>query len=526
MSTENSFIDLLKKVKTKLFKHFILQTVGFAFFCCLTVILFFTLLQRFLTISTPLVWLVSLSLVTIGITFFIRWKNNPTLKDAAAHFDNVVGEDRVKTALNYQEDEHWIAVSQRRETVQKMKKNFTEVMQLKKIKVHKGKLALSFIFVSIVALSHLFPSESMLIAQNMNVQKELNKKTLEELEEKVEEEELEEIKEELLEKENMKLDDHQSSEEFLKDLMSMEKELALESGNIEEIVDEYEEKMTKSDSDMFSEALEFVSQQDVEGLESWLDSLEANALNELVKEWNELESEQLSEQELAELLEAFQEEMNELLANMDQLAKMKSMQQMLQQLASNHQLSMLAAGISSQQALTYDSQNSNSSSASTSNGSNQGQSSGSNSTSGSQDNKSNNADSNSEQSDGNQSSNDGEGSGNSSNSGSGNGTGSGSGNGSGSGSGSGNGAGLGLGSRELAIPERLEGQTNIEEDYAELGEGESTIQQSESPALKGNIRPYEEVLGQYENLLRQNIDRKQLPSHLEGIIEGYFSELK
>ena len=97
----------------------------------------------------------------------------------------------------------------------------------------------------------------------------------------------------------------------------------------------------------------------------------------------------------------------------------------------------------------------------------------------------------------------------------------------GSGNGIGSGAGLGQGSRELlTIPEKTVGKENKEIDGGQLGEG-TAVEQSEGsgPVLKGTIRPYEEVFGEYEKSYRESSDRYQLPGNLEKIVQSYFTTI-
>lgn len=112
-------------------------------------------------------------------------------------------------------------------------------------------------------------------------------------------------------------------------------------------------------------------------------------------------------------------------------------------------------------------------------------------------------------------------------SGAGSGSGSGSGTGSGSGSGLGGGAGLGQGSRDLlTIPSGMEGETNIENDNGSLGKGTQGQQfEGNGPVIKGSIRRYSEVFGNYESSYRQSTDRYKLPADLEEIVKNYFTSI-
>lgn len=91
----------------------------------------------------------------------------------------------------------------------------------------------------------------------------------------------------------------------------------------------------------------------------------------------------------------------------------------------------------------------------------------------------------------------------------------------------GSGASLGQGSRELlTIPNRLQGDTNVETDAGNIGEGQAG-QQSEGtgPVLKGNIKPYSEVFESYEQAYRQSTERLELPADLGDIVKNYFSNI-
>lgn len=104
-------------------------------------------------------------------------------------------------------------------------------------------------------------------------------------------------------------------------------------------------------------------------------------------------------------------------------------------------------------------------------------------------------------------------------------------NGQGQGNGSlgGTGAGIGMGGRTLlSIPmERLgeKGEPTI--DSGPLGEGNPAEEQKGPvPVAKGEVRPYEEVIGQYEERFMQSTKRLQLPKDLQNVVESYFSSIQ
>ena len=115
--------------------------------------------------------------------------------------------------------------------------------------------------------------------------------------------------------------------------------------------------------------------------------------------------------------------------------------------------------------------------------------------------------------------------------GSGQGSGSGSGQGSGTGQGTGGQGGLrggsGSGGRDLiAVPQRV-GEANEQTvDSGILNEGESIKEKGPVPATKGEIRPYVDVIGTYEESYRQSTERLQLPNDLQQMVQQYFTEIE
>ena len=91
------------------------------------------------------------------------------------------------------------------------------------------------------------------------------------------------------------------------------------------------------------------------------------------------------------------------------------------------------------------------------------------------------------------------------------------------------GAGLGAGGRTLlSVPsERLGGSSGPTVDGGPLGEGDPADEQKGSvPATKGTVRPYEEVIGVYEERYLQSAKRLQLPKDLQNVVESYFSSIQ
>ncbi|WP_332645589.1 hypothetical protein [Lysinibacillus sp. 54212] len=126
----------------------------------------------------------------------------------------------------------------------------------------------------------------------------------------------------------------------------------------------------------------------------------------------------------------------------------------------------------------------------------------------------------------------GSGSGNGQGSGLGNGAGQGQGQGSGTGKGQaggqgGSGAGTGAGNRNLlAIPSRLGGSSSTTVDGGKLGEGKPIEEKGPVPTTKGEIRPYQEVVGSYRDSYMRSTDRLQLPTDLQQMVQSYFTSIE
>lgn len=109
------------------------------------------------------------------------------------------------------------------------------------------------------------------------------------------------------------------------------------------------------------------------------------------------------------------------------------------------------------------------------------------------------------------------------------GQGSGQGNGSGQGSGGKGGlfGGSGSGGRDLiAVPQRI-GEANEQTvDSGVQNEGEGIKEKGTVSATKGEVRPYADVLGTYEESYRQSTERLQLPNDLQQMVQQYFTEIE
>ncbi|MEH7106932.1 hypothetical protein V7083_04040, partial [Bacillus sp. JJ1764] len=69
-------------------------------------------------------------------------------------------------------------------------------------------------------------------------------------------------------------------------------------------------------------------------------------------------------------------------------------------------------------------------------------------------------------------------------------------------------------------------KTNLETDSGNLGQGSPSQQFSgNGPVLRGQIRSYQEVYGQYMDTYWNSTDRVTLPSDLEEIVKSYFTTI-
>lgn len=250
------------------------------------------------------------------------------------------------------------------------------------------------------------------------------------------------------------------------------------------------------------------------------------ALKELVKKQKELmkQEQQLAEQQqTSELAQGDLQQLNELAAlNKELAATAGEAQSELSKLGKPVDLN-LQKTIANMNSSSTSNQSSTQQGTTTSNNSAQNNGNGQNSGTG-------------QGSSGSQSSNNGQGQGQQSNgSGSGQGqgqqgSGSGTGSGSGSGSGGGNGGlqgGKGSGGRDLlAVPNRIGGSSDTTIDSGNIGEGDTIEEKGFVPAIKGDIRPYEEVVGTYKDSYMQSTERLQLPSDLQQMVQNYFTSIE
>lgn len=100
--------------------------------------------------------------------------------------------------------------------------------------------------------------------------------------------------------------------------------------------------------------------------------------------------------------------------------------------------------------------------------------------------------------------------------------------GQGSGGGLGSSAGFGSGGRNLlSVPNRMGGSSEPTIDAGPLGEGEYAAEEKGPvPVTKGTIKPYEEVIGEYEESYMESSERLNLPKDLQEVVESYFTSIQ
>ncbi|WP_078593051.1 hypothetical protein [Evansella clarkii] len=522
MKGRNQFLMLIREVKRKLVKQHFFSAVQYVFFFTAAVIFLVSLAARWFIMMNFIWWVLVPAVLTAAAVLYYWVKNRPGDKKAVHLYDQAVRENRVATAYDFLEDTNGLALLQRQEAVTKMKKKKQEVLDSRKLRFHWKECGAALLLVCGTTASVLFPGGQMLVAGDLQANKQMLKKVGENLEklEEQEDDQLEKIVNDLKEQ----LEEMETAEAALEELLLAEallEEMKLELEMSEEQLQHHTEELEKSGFNELAEALKTLH-------ESALNEAAAdirNEIGELTQEerqaladlFEQLSGEsagspaELTDEELFEMLEKLEEQLLEQLFAGRTLSDLESLQEQLQQAATSLNASMANAGLSENRPLTFASASSGSPSAGVNPSAGQGSSNGESGTEGS--------------GSGGNNGSAGEGSGSGNGQGQGQSGGSGSG-GIGSGAG-GRGAGSGQGPRELVtVPERISGQENVEGDQGETGSGSGERYESETaPVLKGTVRPYREVIGEYEANYRESVDRMQLPGYLEGVVRDYFSEL-
>ncbi|TLS38239.1 ATP-binding protein [Pseudalkalibacillus caeni] len=524
MNDKNLLVSMLKVMHRKLlFRHFSKWTL-YALLAgsCLGFLIAVT--GRLFVIpflEEKLLWASFFVFVIVLVYSFYK---RPGQMGAAIEFDAYTGEERVSTSLSCLEQENVMSELQRRDTVRHMKAVLPKIEQIKPFLFHPRSSMATGLLVILVYASFLFPNGVMEMAEKKEIEKETvaeAKKEVKKLAEKREQQKQANGEAKKLKKE---MAGAETAEESLQKLLQTEEKLnklTKEAETAERSLASLSEKAASPKLNQLSEALKQLDEKKVsealKELKQKTDSLseaDKNALQEMQKEWSGKDSKSaLTEEELQKLIENLEQSLEKRIAQAKAANQLAALQQNVQSIAGSLNNTMLSSNLpGGVQSLSFNN--------------------------GAVANSGNNAGDNQAAQNSQQNSNGGKGNGNNSGSGKGSGTGTGNGNGSGVGQGSGsgtgngsgsggNGAGLGQGSREfLTVPERLNGDSNVETDKGELGEGAGEQQYGAgSPVLRGNLTPYREVYGSYEKAYRESVQRMQLPGYLEDVVKGYFSEL-
>ncbi|MBU9720628.1 MULTISPECIES: coiled-coil domain-containing protein [Bacillaceae] len=516
MEGKNHFIDLINELKRKLIKSYTLNMFQYVIFFSILGLFLVAIVARFVIITSFSFWLMFIQFIVLCSLVFYWYKKLPSTEKAVKIYDSIVKDNRVLTAFSFMKEDNKLSTLQRVDTVDRMKRSRIKVLTLQKVQLNWKTLSLSFLLLAGTIISFTFPSQKMLAATDIKTNKNLVNELVdrlndvEELENENVQSLLDQLNEEIKETNNAKtaLEVLQETEASLE---KMKLELTEKEAALQEMIDQLH------DSGMHDFADALLDLEDGESLGeamknmmSLLESQSSDEKEAILQTLEQLINEdingELTEEQLALLIEKL-EELIQANSTMEDLLKL---QQEIQETTVSLNRNMANAGLENNPNLSFAPQSNHSE--------NQGEKG--NNTDNSND--SNNQQSNSENG-GPSNGKSGEGEGNGIGE-----TGSQSpgsvGNGSGSG---GEGAGSGQGTRDLVtIPDRIKSDSNMEIDDGDIGAGEGLTQESElAPILKGSMRPYQEVIGEYEKSYRESTNRLQLPNHLEEMVRDYFSEL-
>ncbi|CAH2713285.1 hypothetical protein BACCIP111895_00420 [Neobacillus rhizosphaerae] len=514
MEEKRQFYQLLKPVRRQLlikrsfvqFHYWLLAASVF------TVLLLLAARLFVIPFYHEMVWYGCFLLLILFI--FLIWRSRPGWREAAQLFNTYIPEDRVITALFFIDDDGVLKKLQLAEAITLMKKEQQHVLARKKGYFLPKWLFIAAVFAFLSILLNYFPNHNLQLAAKKETEIAVMKKVEKKLEEKAKKEQNPEVKK-MLEKAKEIMTKNPTTEDALLDLAKQKKELelkALKEQEKQENLKAWQQELKNADLNKLAAALEAKDnkkiKKELEQLTQKYDSLTESQKKALSKLSGS--DKKLSEKELAVLAKKISDALN----SDNAMKELADAQAALGEASDNLQNEMLASGLQSNQlALNPPTQSAggkttspnskNENPTSTPKGSDQGKQSSKN---GAQGNAAGN----------------GNGAGNGA--GIGNGNGSGSGTGTGSGNGNGRGAGLGAGSRQLlTIPEKLAGKNNLESDSGTIGKGSPTEQfVGNGPILKGQLRSYQEVYGNYAAAYRNSTDRVKLPSDLEAIVKNYF----
>nr|WP_295972028.1 hypothetical protein [uncultured Bacillus sp.] len=509
MKENSPYLSLLKPVRRQLRMGVFIQEAQLflALYGAWLICLF--LLSHLFVIPFIFRYCILGAVVLLGYLLLRVWKKWPGYQAAAVLYNDFVEDDRVITAYSFFSKGGIVETLQMQDAVKHMKNKQQKILHRKKNLLKKRLLYISATLFSGAFLLFIMPNENSDLVKKKEEDIQLVSKTEKELKEKIKKEPNEAVKKKLKEAKE-KVAQSESAEQALEELAKQAKKLELKElkeKEKQELLQNWQDTLKKSDLNQLAAKL---NQMDLAKIEK--------ELVKLNKQWEKLsekqkialqsytqQEKQLSDKELEEMVQKIEEA----LQSKDTLEQLADAKGVLQSSGQALQSQLTANGAPpSKQAFSPGNSSQNSGSGTSNSENKQGNKSG-----------------NSASTQGNASG----GAGNSAGSGTGNSSGaggSGTGNNSGAG-GSGSGASLGQGAREfLSIPEEVEGKEHRELDEGQLGAGQALSQtEGSGPVIKGTIRPYEEVYGEYEQSYRESAERYQLPANLENIVQNYFTNI-
>ncbi|MFJ8238011.1 hypothetical protein ACIQ34_20195 [Ureibacillus sp. NPDC094379] len=481
MDRQKTLKQLVRRAKRSLAIEKMLPTIQHGILCALVFSAAILLISRLFIFPYYSNVSLCIGVATLIITAIIIWLKRVKEKEALARLDAFYPHNELVTALSLKEEQHPL-VKVLLTKAEKESATSYERFKKREKKLWKANSLIGILVMAIVlGVLTIFPSatqqEAAVIEKEDKIINEL-KKEIAKLEEKTQSEQ---IKKQLQDLANS-LNKAETSEEALREVVKKQKELQLQEQQLKE-----KDQLSKIGG--------------------------SNASKGLTAE------EQKQLQELARLQSELANNTNSTQSALGKLGKPISFD--LQ--------NAIAQGSESQ----VDDTSSESNNGSPGNSENQNQKGNQSNSQTSGQNQQGQGNNNG-QNQGNSSSNSGQGQGNNGSSGQGQSNGGGAGQGAGNGSGGqgpgsgGSGAGLGQGSRDLlSIPERIGGSSETTADGGPLGEGDEVGEQKGSvPVTRGNVRPYEEVLGNYKDSYIESSDRMKLPKDLQDIVQSYFSSIE
>ncbi|MGE6753297.1 hypothetical protein ACQKFO_07590 [Rossellomorea sp. NPDC071047] len=427
--------------------------------------------------------------IFIGVAILF-YRRRATLKDSALTYDRFVEDNRVTAAYSSLHSGHALSSLVVQDALKKMKRAQPEVLKYRKKRIKPSFLLSSGILMLLSFLIFTQWNTSFQKANRIVKEKEIIAESSKRITEQAKKKENAPIKEKLL-KNNEELEKVKDASKRYDEMIKKVKEL------------EFQKKSIEKQNEKLQEVKKKIADIKVENVNEAIQEKNSDKLQQALKQMTKAQMEQLlmtlKSQDIASLdeLSEIMKESNSVEEQLDQLAKLED------ELQNEADLLKDAIGqndATGSESLAQNSDKSPSDQANSETGANKGPSSSANG------NQPGNSDTNSA----------GEGRDE---------------NGAGTGSGSsplaGNGAGNGKGSREmLSVPEKIEGQNNMERDTGKLGEGDNGERfDGNGPVQKGTLRPYEEVYQDYYSSYRKTSDRSTIPKDLENIVQSYFSEI-